>query len=299
MSLLVNWLESLHEEMKVSSKCVRERNRKSTCSYCFETCKHEAFVVKGNIPIINIDRCTMCDDCMIACPVSAIEGVVNNRAFDKVSLVVDPNYIISIKELLIYKKRGITSIQVPQPLTEDWKIVINQTNSQLQILGETPFELLHKDRTEVLSRRAFFGKFQKEGKHLAKSMAPAAWKMERDDWKLTKYYPDYQFFSVKLNIEECTLCQACFTLCSEDVFTIKDGMLQLHSEKCVNCTSCVDVCPEHAIEIQVDVIKKGEQVLKVHSKNCIGCGHSFYTFLSETEQCHVCINRDPDWLSPY
>jgi ferredoxin len=300
MSILVNWLESLHEEMKVSAKCVRGRNLKSTCSYCFEKCEHEAIVVKGNVPLIDINKCTMCGDCMIACPVSAIEGAVNNRAFDKASLVFDQNYVPSIKELLIYKKRGITSIQVShQPLTEDWKTVINQTNSQLQMLDETPIEILQKVREEqVLSRRAFFGTFQKEGKQLAKSMAPAAWKMERDDWKLTKYYPDYQFFSVKLHKEECTLCQACFTLCPENVFTITEG-IQLHSEKCVNCTSCVDVCPEHAIEIQTDVIRNIEQVEQVHSKYCIGCGHSFYTFHSETEKCHVCINRDPDWLSPY
>lgn len=300
MSILVNWLESLHEEMKVSSKCVRMRNRKSTCSHCLLKCEHEAIIANENLLIIDTNKCTICGECMIACPLSAIDGILSNRVFDGGSLVFDPNYVPSIKELLIYKKRGMTSIQVShQPLIEDWKTVITHSNNHLKLLGENPIEAVQKNMDEVLSRRAFFGSFQKEGKQLAKSMAPAAWKMESDDWKLTKYYPDFQIYSVELKKEQCTLCQACFTLCPENVFKIKDGTIRVQAENCVNCTSCIDVCQENAIVIQKDIQKKSEQLDQVHSKTCIDCGHNFYSFHSETEKCHVCINRDPEWLSPY
>jgi ferredoxin len=299
MSILINWLENLHQEIIVTSKCVRERNRKSTCGYCVQKCEHEAIVVKENLPIIETNKCTMCAECMIACPLSAIEGMVNNRAFEKGSLVIDTNYVPSIKELLIYKKRGMTSIQAHQPLNKDWETVLYESNGQLQLLDESQIVVVEKVTDEVLSRRALFGSLQKEGKQLAMNMAPASWKMEKDDWKITKYYPDYQFYGVKLNKEKCTLCQACFTLCPENLFQIKDSKLMIENEKCVGCTSCTDVCPENALEILPEIKRKSENKSNIHQKTCKNCDHTFYTFDVETEKCHVCINRDPDWLSPY
>lgn len=300
MSILVNWLESLHEEIKVSSRCVRERNRNSSCGFCVEACKQNAFEIKGHIPILDTNKCTMCGECMFACPLSAIEGVLSNRVFDGGSLVFNHNYVPSIKELLIYKKRGMTSIQVSQqPLTIEWETVVSQSNDYLQMLDEDSIEVVQKVKVELLSRRAFFGSFQKEGKQLAKSLAPAAWKMEQDDWKITSNYPDYQFFTVQLNKEKCTLCQACFTLCPENVFQIKNNKLVIQNEKCVNCTSCTDVCPANAIEIVPDVKRIKDSQENIHLKACIACEHTFYTFNVETEKCHVCANRGPDWLSPY
>ncbi|SDL89386.1 4Fe-4S binding protein [Bacillus sp. OK048] len=300
MSILVNWLESLHEEMKVTNKCSRERNRKSTCSYCIEKCEHDGIVIKGDLLLIDTKKCTMCGECMIVCPVSAIEGVASNRSFEKGSLIFDRSYVPSIKELLIYKKRGMTSIQVSQqPINQEWETVVHATNEQLHLLDESPIVVIEKVNDEMLSRRALFGSFQKEGKQLAKRMAPAVWKMEQDDWKLSKYYSDYQFFSVNLDQDKCTLCKACFGLCPEGVFQINEGMLHIDNQKCVNCTACTDVCSENAIEIQLDVKIKSEQFEPIHSQNCKDCGHSFYTFDTGIEKCHVCINRDPSWLSPY
>ncbi|MEH7491748.1 4Fe-4S binding protein [Neobacillus niacini] len=300
MSILVNWLESLHEEMKVTTKCSRVKNKKSTCSYCMEKCEHNAFELNGDVFIIDSTKCTLCGECMIACPLSAIEGVASNRNFEKGSLNFDNSFTPSLKELLIYKKRGMTTIQLSdQELNQEWEKVLVETNMRLQLLNESPITVSEKVKDEVFSRRAFFGSFQREGKQLAKSMAPVAWKMEKDDWKLTKYFPNYQFYTVEINQEQCTLCQACFSLCGEAVFELMECKLLIKAERCVNCTSCRDVCPEKAIKIQQEIKRKSEQVKRVHSKTCKDCRHTFYTFDKETEKCHVCVIRDPDWLSPY
>jgi ferredoxin len=300
MSILVNWLESLHEEMKVTTKCSRVRNKKSTCSYCMEKCEPKAIELSGDVLIIDSKKCTLCGECMIACPLSAIEGVASNRNFEKGSLNFDNSFTPSLKELLIYKKRGMTSIQISdQALNPDWEKVLEETNKLLQLLNESPIPVSVKVKNEVLSRRAFFGSFQREGKQLAKSMAPVAWKMEKDDWKLTKYFPNYQFYTVEMNQDQCTLCHACFSLCGEEVFELMDGQLLIKAERCVNCTSCRDVCPEKAIKIQPEIKRKSEQYKFVHLKTCKDCGHTFYSFDKETEKCQICKNRDPDWLSPY
>ncbi|NYE04611.1 Fe-S-cluster-containing hydrogenase component 2 [Bacillus niacini] len=265
-----------------------------------EKCKHNAIELNGELLIIDTKKCTLCGECMIACPSSAIEGVASNRNFEKGSLIFDKSYTPSLKELLIYKKRGMTSIQISdQALNQEWEKVLVDTNKRLKLLDESPITVTEKVRDEVLSRRAFFGSFQREGKQLAKRMAPVAWKMEQDDWKITKYFPNYQFYSVEINPYECTLCQTCFSLCGEVVFKLMDGKLLIKAEWCVNCTSCRDVCPEEAIKIQPEIKRKNEQYEFVHSKTCKDCGHTFYTFDKETEKCHMCKNRDPDWLSPY
>jgi Pyruvate/2-oxoacid:ferredoxin oxidoreductase delta subunit len=194
----------------------------------------------------------------------------------------------------------MTSVQIAQePLNQAWETVLGVTNAQLNLLDESPILIEEKAMDAMLSRRAFFGSFQQEGRKLAKSMAPVSWRMEQDDWKLTKYYPDYQFFSVYIKKDQCTLCQACFSLCPENVFLLKEGELQIHNEKCVNCTSCTDVCPENAIEIIPDMQRKRECAEHIQLKTCKDCGHRFYTYNSETEKCHVCTNRDPNWLIPY
>jgi ferredoxin len=300
MSILTKWLESLHEETKITSRCTRERNRHSTCSICLDQCSQEAIIFKEHLLVIDMNNCTMCGDCLVSCPLSAIDGLATSRVFNKGSLVFDDAYTPSLKELLIYKKRGMTSVEAKQThINLEWETVIAEANKRLNILGDTQINLIMKPSDEKFSRRALFESFQTEGKQLAKSLAPASWKMDHDGWKLSKYFPGFQFYSVELNTNHCTLCQACFSICPEDVFTIMDSRLQIDNEKCVSCTFCTDICPEKAIHIYEDLRMKSEKVEMFLKKNCKSCGQTFNTFHNEIEKCHVCKDRDPEWLSPY
>jgi Fe-S-cluster-containing hydrogenase component 2 len=300
MSLLQIWLESLHEDMKVSSKCSRTRNRKSTCTYCLEQCKFEAMRVNDHLISIDTERCKMCGECMIACPLSAIEGIATSRRFKKGSLIFDESYVPTIKELLIYKKRGLTSLQVnDEPINQGWNSVLKTANEQLTLLNERPIDVVQNDKIELLSRRAFFHSFHSKGKKLAKNLTPVAWRFGMDDWKLNKYYPDFQFFKVEIDNHKCNFCQSCFSLCAEEVFKVMDGLLQIKDEKCLNCTSCIDVCSANAIEISPEVKRKEERVEPYFINNCDGCGHQYFTFQQELTQCPTCMDRNPEWLSPY
>jgi Fe-S-cluster-containing hydrogenase component 2 len=300
MSILTKWLESLHEETKITSRCARERNRKSTCSFCLEQCSQEAIELKEHLLVIDTSKCSMCGDCVIACPLSAIEGLAASRVFEKGNLHFDDAYTPSLKELLIYKKRGMSSVQVGRtPINLEWETVLAEVNDRLSILGEKEITLVTENSEEKLSRRALFGSIQSGGKQLAKSLAPASWKMETDGWKLSKYFPDYQFYSVELNTNNCTLCQACYSICPEDVFTKSESSLFIDNGKCVNCTSCTDICPENAIHIIEDLKRKNEKEEMLQKKKCDCCGQMFNTFQLEAVKCHVCKNRDPEWLSPY
>jgi ferredoxin len=178
-------------------------------------------------------------------------------------------------------------------------MVLNETNRILNHLDHSPIEVIQKVNDEKLSRRAFFTSMQTGGKQLARSMAPVSWKMEAGEWNLANYYQEYQFYTVEIDKNKCILCQACFSFCSQKVFKLKDSFLQIENEKCVNCMDCTDICPEYAIQIKPEIKEKSDSLETFHTKQCRDCGKSFHTFQPEIEKCHICVNRDPEWLSPY
>jgi ferredoxin len=290
----------MHVDLMITNKCSRQGNTRSSCTFCSEACHYGALSINQQSIEIDSNRCNSCGDCVIVCPLSAIEGSAVTREFAQSSLIYKSVYTPTEKELLIYKKRGVNSIQIDQaPLNQQWQAVVNKTNTMLIHLGQQPFEVVQKIYDEKLSRRAFFTSFQKEGKQLAKSITPASWKMEAGEWQLASYYPEFQFYTVEMDKQKCSLCQVCFSFCSRDVFTLLDTALKIDHDKCVNCKYCTDICQENAIQIKSIIKEKSETVEDFHTKVCLDCGNAFHTFLPEVKKCHICINRDPEWLSPY
>jgi Fe-S-cluster-containing hydrogenase component 2 len=105
-----------------SKKCQRKQFRHSTCSLCLEQCKIGAITI--NLDRFNIDssKCTLCGECIVVCPLSALEGPGQQRKFEKGSLVYDKSYTPLVKELLVYKKKGLKSILFKQELiNQTWK----------------------------------------------------------------------------------------------------------------------------------------------------------------------------------
>ncbi|MEH7500427.1 4Fe-4S dicluster domain-containing protein [Neobacillus drentensis] len=300
MSLLLKWLESMHEDLRITNNCSRKRNIRSTCSLCFESCNSSALAINPHSIEIDPERCTSCGECLINCPLSAIEGIAVTREFEKNSLLYKDDFIPTEKELMIYKKRGLNSITFNSaPLNQAWKIVLDETNRMLSQVDQSPIEVVQSEFDEKLSRRTLFTSLQSGGKKLAKSMAPASWKMEANEWNLANYFPEYQFYTVEMDKNKCTLCKACFTFCLQEVFHIKEIFLHIESEKCVNCTDCTDICPEDAIQIKTKIKKKSDLNEPIHTMKCQDCGRFFHSFQAERNKCPICINRAPDWLSPY
>lgn len=298
MSLLVNWLESLHSELEVTERCSREFNHKSSCSICLENCMEKAILIKEDRIVVDHNHCKECGECVATCPLSAIDGTGPQRSFQDHALVYNEFYTPSIKELLIYKKKGIFAIIVPQnSLNDKWTMRLEETNMVLMKLDETPYAVIASHQVKNLSRRAFFSSMQEEGKHLLKSMTPAAWR--KDSWNLCHYFPDHQFFSVQVNTEKCTLCGACRNLCTNQVFSFDGSAFRLQHQKCTGCTSCRDVCPEAAIKVVSNIQKAQITSHDMFEKECPGCKQRYLTFQKDLNQCKICDNRDTEWLSPY
>ncbi|WP_462411882.1 4Fe-4S dicluster domain-containing protein [Neobacillus sp. Marseille-QA0830] len=299
MSLLTKWLESMHVDMEFTPKCSRFRNLRSSCRFCFDACKTGAISIEQQEIRIQIDKCNNCGDCMVSCPLSAIEGISRVRTFENGSLQYNNQYAISEKELLIYNEKGIHSVTSSDfPLSEQWNTAIEGANQILALLEKGPITVLTRPDGEKLSRRELFSSLIEQGRHLGKELSPAAWRIAPGEWILTNYFPDDQFYTVQIDKEKCNLCQACFHLCTQNVFLLENSTLRINHGNCVNCKDCTDICPESAIQINLDIKKKAISQSPVAYHTCQNCGTNFTSSHDNQQECHVCKARDPEWLSP-
>jgi ferredoxin len=96
--------------------------------------------------------------------------------------------------------------------------------------------------------------------------------------------PGAPFGGVLLNLESCTLCQACVTACPTGALSDNPerAMLRFTESLCVQCGLCAATCPENAITLkpQLDfhAWDAPPRVLKEEDPfNCIRCGKPFGT----------------------
>ena len=54
---------------------------------------------------------------------------------------------------------------------------------------------------------------------------------------------------VLVDIDKCTSCGACVSLCPTEALTMDENyQLEFAEEKCIGCNLCIDSCPRFAIE---------------------------------------------------
>jgi ferredoxin len=297
MSLLINWLESLSIDLKITERCSRNISPKSSCVLCVSHCYSQALSFDNNKVIVDLKKCNACGDCTVVCPVVAVEGTIPKRSIVNGMFAYSTDYCPTVKELLIYRKKGVKVISIPEKCQDErWVQVITEVNDLIIQLGMEPFALDHTEEQRV-SRRELLLSVKKKGRDLAKDLTPASWRMGADTWSLPVNFPEDQFYQVELDTETCTICQACFDLCPQKVFAIHDSQLMIDQQKCTNCTLCTDICPEKAIQVNEDIAKKITKQYTLVTRKCFRCASSFYSF-HETEHCHVCANKPSDWLMP-
>jgi ferredoxin len=296
MSLLLDWLESLAIETKITKSCSRLKSPKSSCTICLEQCDRDAVSFRKNKAEIDHALCNGCGRCVIACPTSSILGSPPARSFENKRLVYDSDSPApTTKELLIYFAHGVDGLTVYEDVIHaDWQKAIAETNETLLAMNQPLFTIEKKKQN--LTRRDLLFSASKKGKQLAKKLAPAAWRINTNGWRLGFYFPDKQFYEVEINHSTCNLCQACFSLCPEKVFrTDRDSELALNHQSCTNCSLCIDICPEKAIVVKQKLQDKTETHLSFIKKQCPTCQQHFLTF-SKSETCHICSRRNTSWL---
>lgn len=292
MGLLSNWLESLDYDYEILSSCTRHRSRQSTCEKCVTACNEHAISMQNGKPVFDSKLCSQCGKCMASCPVQAIAGIFPKRKIVNHHLVISKDSIPTSIELLILYKKGIqTIIAEDEASLHSWKEVIEQTNSMLNQLEETPFSISkkHVNQEAYYSRREFFSLWKTEGKSIAKEVTPAKWRFNHHTFNLLKYYDgDFQFVRMQLDLEKCTLCGVCQRFCDRKCFDLREIEFILNGENCSSCQLCTDICPEKAIKIEEKIVKKETILFPIYEKVCEVCNKEFKTVNEHGSKCIVC-----------
>ncbi|WP_230203621.1 4Fe-4S dicluster domain-containing protein [Bacillus massiliigorillae] len=295
MGLLSGWIESLDYEYEVLSFCTRQVSPHSKCLKCVESCDKKAISIINDRPVINHEKCIECARCISACPVQAIAGIYPKRMIFQDQLVITDKSVPTAKELLIFHNKGIRKIVgETQASIELWKEVIEEANVILEQLNELPFliEIKLIEKNETLTRRELFSFWKNEGKNFVKQAVPAKWRFNQADLDMQKYYKDYQFSSITIDIEKCTLCSACQQLCKKRCFEILDRSFSISAQGCSDCQLCVDACPENAIKIESQISQKQNIIFPIHTKICNKCCKEFNTLREYDDLCISCLMQN-------
>lgn len=294
INLLGHWIEGLDYEYQISSDCSRHQSARSSCNKCIESCPEEAISLIDGKPVIENKDCIECGLCVASCPVQAVEGFLPKRTVADNCLIIDENNPPTIKELLVYYKKGITTIICEyDTMDSEWEIAIKNTNQALEELGESPFEVHFKQvepkQSKKISRRELFFIWERTLKEIGNDMTPAKWRFNHESLDLSKYYPDHQFVTISLDTDKCSLCKACQFLCKKDCLQVGDTHFSISNTECTNCSLCQDICPEGAISLTSMISTGLTEKHLLYNNYCTSCERPFQTFHEEDEHCFVCM----------
>ncbi|CEG26547.1 hypothetical protein [Bacillus sp. B-jedd] len=185
----------------------------------------------------------------------------------------------------------------PSGCESDWHASVSAADVVLKGLGIEPFRIAAKEEMDhSCSRRELFSLWKDEGRTLAKQLAPAKWRFNHNQLDLAELYPAHQFYSIEVNLADCTLCKACAALCPKHCFTISESSFEISSQACSGCNLCADVCMEGAIAVIEDPSVAKDSQVPVHQCTCIDCKTSFLSLSADDVKCPVCTKRQAGFL---
>jgi ferredoxin len=302
MSLIGNWIESLSYEQEISDACTRRISPMGSCTACIEECPADAIHLDNGKININEKLCTTCGVCITVCPVQAIKGQSPARkVFQKYLSLQDDPTLPTMVELLYYHKKGIRLIHRPW-ICEDLRDRVDRVNELLDRMETEPMILVDEVFLEIeeqtkISRRAFFAKLTSDSKTtILTSMTPIKWRFNEASFQIPGFYKDWSFYEIKINLEDCTLCEACFSICPSNVFNFSGDSLKLTDHNCSGCRLCSDICMENSIEIIENLHRGADTSYKVVKNTCIKCNSDFHSW-TESQECTICCRIDkPDFF---
>lgn len=297
MNLLSRWLESLDYEYRISPDCSRHLSHRSGCMECISSCPVDAITLEDGKPVIDTKACIDCGDCVASCPVQAVEGFLPKRTIKSENFIIEENSMPTVKELLVYYKKGITTLAFEDiQMNEEWEETIKETNRMLVELGELPFQVsfdeVESEKDMKISRRELFFIWERGMKNYSKKLAPAEWRFNHESLDLSKHYPDHQFTEISIDTKKCTLCKACEILCKKESLEINDTHFSISAQQCSNCSLCQDMCPEGAISLKQMITPAKTVDHDIYTNLCSSCEETFPTLDKEEDLCFLCMKRE-------
>lgn len=293
MSLLTNWLESLSYEIEISEVCSKKQSPLSTCTACRDECPYGALIIEErNLKLVE-QACSHCGVCITVCPQQAIKGQSPARMIIQDHLLLqEDSPLPSFMELLYFHKKGVRFIQ-SESIDDQLGIRISKANEILTLMELDPIlptktVSLKEEEQPKLSRRGFLAKLSMDSKKtVLSSVTPAKWRFNEGSFKSSSFYRDWSFHEIRINEENCILCEACFNICPSNIFKLENDTLKIDEKSCSGCNLCMDICQQSGIKVAQSLHRVREVAYQVHKNECTICRSSFYSW-EDTNECEIC-----------
>ena len=267
---------------------MRSKSKNATCHTCVDACASGALLTTESGSLhLHASACNQCGACVVACPVKAIEGNLPIRKTEEQTLFEDNKALLTVKELLLYHQRAYRHVVIESEVSQ-WYTVIKQANEMLTRLAQPLLTFLFDPDviTEQISksRRAFL-----RVDLLNKSKTSSDIKIENQ--LLPQAFADYQFFTVKLDKESCSLCSACLRLCPTFAIKYEQQQFVIDNGRCVGCKSCEDGCPEQSLKVQESIQSKTISRTPFVFNICSECKQNYLALSNNHALCTPCKVR--------
>ncbi len=186
---------------------------------CISVCPFDAIYMNDNgLPVVDVDKCTGCEKCVIECPRDIIELMSNTE-----EIVVKCKSILKGKEVKLACEKGCIGCTL--------------------CANKCPVDAIKMvDDLPVVDAEACIGC----GVCTKFCPTDAILKTPYETIKIEKEAEEALVIT-----DECVGCTICANKCPVDAITGEAGQQhKLDIEKCLDCGQCVKACPKDAIEYQ-------------------------------------------------
>ncbi len=267
----------------IDSRCMNYKD----CNICIEICEEEAISRDRGPVSIDIDICTSCGACIVACPhgyiyppfptpfnvKSVIKGYGSTTRVPVLFISYDEFYEHASKlEDVIYGGHPLIIFLVSRVSMIPLEVLSSVASSNFLIF-------IFKGRTDSITQR-----WMEDIKKIFKDRIKEIDKVERiageyvinrfsrlkNHWEYIQelrggislshkvnYLP---LFTIDIDIQKCTYCRICIEKCPFRAITAKimDSGIEIRfsPSQCRGCYICVVYCPEKAIYLERDVDSK-------------------------------------------
>ena len=231
------------------------------CGICIEICPKEAIIdipakiVDGHLikkPRIDFDieKCVLCGECAVLCPLNAISMEVDG---ENISIVVKNEVFPSmVKDIQVAKEEipvGEETISEPPGYRTKTKTQLSKCDPKCEIIcqKECPIEAI-----KVKTRIGESGEVEEildveidksKCNYCKRCMIACPF----GAIVVKKPYQGTIKIDTKLCPEDCAVCKE---ICPTNTIQTKDGKMMVSDEFCVFCSACQKVCPEKAIKVE-------------------------------------------------
>lgn len=267
----------------ISGHCIRNKTQNGGCSACATACQTGAISLAARQPVLDVEKCLGCGDCLFACPADAIDSLspIERKYQDNTLSGKGNRFVPSVNELLMWHAlRGIRRVSLDRGNTA-WQAAVVALNCVLARIGEPIWQIVHPDGEQVdHSRRRWLGRpFNQD---------QSSGRMPAGQRAVRAAFPAISWFQVSVDTEGCTLCGACSRLCPEQAVTLTGTHLQIDAARCTGCLACEGVCFPRAIHIKPWAASAHPRLLPVTACQCRDCRTAFVSFSADETRCPLC-----------